>query len=393
MLAGKPERGWFERIRRFDPRGPRIQASIFQNVGENQETGFWSEVDWVFLRHPLQFLKEEMTAPETQASLFHYLREDDRGRLRWRDFLDAVRGGRDHFLVSTLFTDAEGQSLDTAEFRMRRMGARFASVFVHTLILAGAALFAYRGSEALPPQEARVFINPSPVYFPFESTGPDGGGGGGGGKMEKLPASGGRMPDTTRVQLVPPDPADPQPLIPAEDLMAATPSVQMPIDIFQDQSLPIGDIEAPPNDHGSSGPGSGGGIGSGFGTGVGSGTGPGVGPGSGGGMGGGAGGGIGSGVGPYVVGGGVRPPVPLAQPLPLYTEDARKARVEGLVLVQAIVRKDGTVDSFKVIRGLGYGLDESAISTIATRWRFKPGTLNGVPVDVQANIEVSFRLY
>jgi TonB family protein len=276
---------------------------------------------------------------------------------------------------------------------MRRMGARFASVFVHTLILAGAALFAYRGSEALPPQEARVFINPSPVYFPFESTGPDGGGGGGGGKMEKLPASGGRMPDTTRVQLVPPDPADPQPLIPAEDLMAATPSVQMPIDIFQDQSMPIGDIEAPPNDHGSSGPGSGGGIGSGFGTGIGSGTGPGVGPGSGGGMGGGSGGGIGSGVGPYVVGGGVRPPVPLAQPLPRYTEDARKARVEGLVLIQAVVRRDGSVDSFKVIRGLGYGLDESAISTIATRWRFKPGTLNGVPVDVQANIEVSFRLY
>jgi len=38
------------------------------------------------------------------------------------------------------------------------------------------------------------------------------------------------------------------------------------------------------------------------------------------------------------------------------------------------------VDSFKVIRGLGYGLDESAINTIATKWRFRPGTLNGVPV-------------
>jgi len=51
------------------------------------------------------------------------------------------------------------------------------------------------------------------------------------------------------------------------------------------------------------------------------------------------------------------------------------------------------VDSFKVIRGLGYGLDESAINTIATKWRFKPGSLNGQPVDVQATIEVSFRLY
>jgi TonB family protein len=89
----------------------------------------------------------------------------------------------------------------------------------------------------------------------------------------------------------------------------------------------------------------------------------------------------------------VRPPIAVSQPLPLYTEEARKAKVEGLVLLQAIVRKDGTVDSFKVIRGLGYGLDESAINTIATKWRFRPGTLNGQPVDVQASIEVSFRLY
>ena len=49
--------------------------------------------------------------------------------------------------------------------------------------------------------------------------------------------------------------------------------------------------------------------------------------------------------------------------------------------------------SFRVIRGLGYGLDESAINTVATKWRFKPGSLNGRPVDVQANIEVTFRLY
>jgi periplasmic protein TonB len=110
-------------------------------------------------------------------------------------------------------------------------------------------------------------------------------------------------------------------------------------------------------------------------------------------MGGGSGGGIGNGVGPYVVGNGVRPPIVIVQPLPLYTEDARKARVEGIVVISAVVRKDGTVDSFRVLRGLGYGLDESAINTIATKWRFRPGTFNGQPVDVQANIEVSFRLY
>ena len=97
--------------------------------------------------------------------------------------------------------------------------------------------------------------------------------------------------------------------------------------------------------------------------------------------------------GPYIIGNGVKAPVVLSQPLPAYTEAARASRIEGIVLIQAVIRKDGTVDNFKVLRGLGYGLDESAIKTIAEKWRFQPGTYNGVPVDVQANIEVSFRLY
>lgn len=134
------------------------------------------------------------------------------------------------------------------------------------------------------------------------------------------------------------------------------------------------------------GPGSGGGLGSGYGSSSGIITTPGteLAPGS--------GGGIGSGRGPYVVGNGVTPPTVLLQPLPSYTEAARNARVSGSVVIQCVIRKDGTVDSFKVIRGLGYGLEESAINTIATRWRFNPGTKDGVPVDVLANIAVEFRL-
>ena len=97
--------------------------------------------------------------------------------------------------------------------------------------------------------------------------------------------------------------------------------------------------------------------------------------------------------GPYTISGPVKPPVVLYQPLPAYTEEARQAGIEGIVFIQAVVRKDGTVDRFKVLRGLGYGLDQSAIDIIAAKWRFKPGTLNGEPVDVLANIEVSFRLY
>jgi TonB family protein len=97
--------------------------------------------------------------------------------------------------------------------------------------------------------------------------------------------------------------------------------------------------------------------------------------------------------GPYTIySKGVQPPIVLSKPLPTYTERARQEGIEGIVLIQVLIHKDGTVDTFKILRGLGYGLDESAINTIATKWRFKPGTLNGNPVDVYANIEVSFRL-
>jgi len=67
--------------------------------------------------------------------------------------------------------------------------------------------------------------------------------------------------------------------------------------------------------------------------------------------------------------------------------------VEGIVLLQCIVRKDSSITDVKILRGLGYGLDESAVNTVAKQWRFQPGTLNGAPVDVRANVEISFRLY
>jgi TonB family protein len=87
------------------------------------------------------------------------------------------------------------------------------------------------------------------------------------------------------------------------------------------------------------------------------------------------------------------PPQGVYQPLPSYSQEARDAKAEGIILLQAIIRKDGQVTDLKILRGLGYGLDESAINTIREKWRFEPGRFNGQPVDVMANIEVSFRLY
>jgi TonB family protein len=90
---------------------------------------------------------------------------------------------------------------------------------------------------------------------------------------------------------------------------------------------------------------------------------------------------------------GITNPVVLFNPAPQYTEEARKARAQGVVVLEVVIRKDGTPGNFKIKRGLGYGLDESAINTINSRWRFMPGTKDGKPVAILVNIEVSFRLY
>ncbi len=371
---------------------PRTQPSLFHYIKETPDPSVWEGIDWSFLRHPIRAFKQWRSTPRTKPSLFNYIDNEPKQPFSWKEFFgDFVTGFKNPLFIPSMFSRPEQWGQERAQNRTRKMEAETLSLFAHVALLGLVILLVRQAETPAQQTENVVFIN-NPIVSPFEGDGREGGGGGGGGKNQPAPPATGRMPETTRVQMVPPDPENPKPLVPVENLLEQQASVQMPIDIPQDQSLPIGDI-APPNYSLSSGPGSGGGIGTGRGTGVGSGTGAGVGPGSGGGMGGGSGGGIGSGVGPYVVGGGVKAPTVIFEAKPNYTEDARKARIEGIVLLQLVVRKDGSTDSFKVVRGLGYGLDESAISTIANKWRFKPGTKNGVPVDVQILIEVSFRLY
>jgi TonB family protein len=76
---------------------------------------------------------------------------------------------------------------------------------------------------------------------------------------------------------------------------------------------------------------------------------------------------------------------------PGYTDEARQARIQGTVTIQGIVRKDGTFDAIQVLRGLGSVLDEATIAA-TKQWRFRPGTRNGEPVDVQISVQVSFSL-
>lgn len=387
-MAKSSKKSWIRRLS-----GPKTQPSLFHYVKETPESSVFKDIDWSFLRHPIRSFKEAWKAPRTKPSLFHFIEEEPKIPFSWKDFLsDLFTGFRNPLFIPSVFSDPQELVEARAQGRTRRMEALMFVVFMYVLVGVGLLWIANYGSDSSLQDENIVYIN-NPIYLPYEGDGLEGGGGGGGGKNEAAPPATGVMPETTRVQMMAPDPNNPQPLLPAEDLLAQVPSVQMPIDIPQDRSLPIGDISAPPNASMSSGSGSGGGIGTGRGTGVGSGTGAGVGPGSGGGMGGGRGGGIGSGEGPYVVGNGVTQPIPLVEVKPPYTEEGRKARTEGIVLLQCVVDENGNADRFKVVRGLGYGLDESAISTIANKWRFKPGTLKGTPVKVQILIEVSFRLF
>ncbi|MCH9648572.1 MAG: energy transducer TonB [Deltaproteobacteria bacterium] len=95
--------------------------------------------------------------------------------------------------------------------------------------------------------------------------------------------------------------------------------------------------------------------------------------------------------GPIHVGGDVAAPVKINTPNPQYTEIARKARIQGVVIVQAIIDKEGSVQNVKILKGLPMGLDNAAVDAIK-KWKFKPATLNGKPVTVYYNLTVNFTL-
>ena len=130
----------------------------------------------------------------------------------------------------------------------------------------------------------------------------------------------------------------------------------------------------------STGPGSGGGVGSGVGTGIGSGRGPGIGPG--------AGGGIGGGI--YRPGGAVTAPRVIAEVKPTYTTDALQHMIQGSVMLELVVTRDGRPSHIRVVRSLDpEGLDQQAVAA-AAQWRFEPGRLAGTPVDVLVTLMLDF---
>jgi TonB family protein len=76
---------------------------------------------------------------------------------------------------------------------------------------------------------------------------------------------------------------------------------------------------------------------------------------------------------------------------PQYSPEAREQRIMGTVVLEVIIRDDGTPDIQRVVRSLGYGLDALAIDALS-RWRFAPALLNGAPIDRTVKIEINFNL-
>lgn len=205
------------------------------------------------------------------------------------------------------------------------------------------------------------------------------GGGGGGGAHEALPASKGRVPKFSWTQLTPPSVRPNDARLQATPTLLGPPDLHVPNNNAPNWGDPLAKVF---ND--SNGPGSGGGIGSGSGGGVGSGTGGGLGPGSGGGTGGGI---FNAGTGGYGY------PSCLYCPRAEFSDEAMKAKYQGVVTLVALITADGRATDIQVVKGLGLGLDEKAIAAVRT-WRFKPALgPNGRPATVRQTIEVSFHLF
>lgn len=213
------------------------------------------------------------------------------------------------------------------------------------------------------------------VYLP--DTPDRGRGGGGGGMHEKLPPSRGNAPRPAprifvkpTVQLINLDPR----LAMEQALLVNTPvpSIQSPV--IGDPDGVLGLLSA--------GPGGGGGIGTGDGPGIGPSKGPGYGPGPG-----------GPGSGDHVNGPGgiLTAPVVLWKTEPPYSEEARRAKLQGTVVLLIEINARGEAQNIQIARSLGLGLDERAVAAVKT-WKFRPAYRDGKPVTATATIEVNFRL-
>jgi len=244
-------------------------------------------------------------------------------------------------------------------------------------------LFAFRNqiAKVIPPKLLLSNIDIAP-WKPITPKSGQIGGGGGGGSHDIVQASKGHLPKIA-----------PKPMMTPEVLKVDKPKIAMEpaIDVQKNIKLPdnpnlpnIGMLSSNNNVVLSNGQGSGGGMGNGKNGGLGTGNGNGYGPGTGGNVGGGL----------RRVGDGVTAPKVIYSVEAEFSDEARRAKYEGIVTISLIVDAQGNPQNVHVAHALGMGLDEKAIEAVK-QYRFKPAIdqKTGKPVPVQINFEVNFRLY
>ena len=206
------------------------------------------------------------------------------------------------------------------------------------------------------------------------------GGGGGGGDRSMIEANKGKLPEKSPDPITPPQPQTIEhPKLPEPPAINVQKDIQLP-----DNNMPMIGMKNSSNVQlASAGSGNGAGMGTGSGGGLGAGYGNGYGPGSGGNTGGGV----------YQVGGRIAAPTPIYDPDPEFSDEARRAKYQGVCVVSLIVDAQGNPQNVRVVRTLGMGLDEKAIETVQ-KWKFKPALKDGkTPVPVMITVEVDFHLY
>jgi len=271
------------------------------------------------------------------------------------------------------------------DYNNYRKNGLVVSAIIHAcliVVLVSGVFFGHAVVERVQQRQVVTLIAPSPESYALPTARKVISGGGGGGDRDHLQAPKGRVPKVADQQITPPAIVmhNEHPKLTAQPTVVAPPQVRL-----ADNHMPnFGVANAPvmPSAPPSNGTGSGGGIGSGSGGGIGAGHGAGIGPGTGGGMGGGV----------YKVGGGISAPQAISAPDPEYTEEARRAKVQGTCILWLVVDSQGHARDVRVVRGLGYGLDGKALETVR-QWRFQPSLKDGRPVDVQISVEVAFHLY
>lgn len=252
---------------------------------------------------------------------------------------------------------------EVAATRRKLGGPLASSLGLHVLVLLVLMTMRFGGPAQVPPESLSTILS-APLFLPSP-------GGGGGGRVE-TPASRGSLPRLSRQQITPPTtvPKSLDPELPVDPALVShlesVPRLTL---------LKIGDPDGLPGAP-SDGTGRRGGIGDGSDGGIGADTGPRAGAGP---------------TGIFRVSDGVSAPVLTHKTEPEYSEEARKARFQGTVVLEVVVRRDGVPEIRRVVRNPGFGLDEAALRAVR-QWRFEPGRRGKDPVDVLILVEVNYNL-